>query len=156
LSGSAFVGLPDAVARDDLLTIEVVYGGRLESQELDREAIAPQGQSQRQVDAELVVLEPEPRFLYSNRVAWYPQGSTTDYATAEMRFTVPSEQQVVASGSLLRAVVVPNQDPRRSGSVRARRRLSPTGRSGIWRASSAGSCRWAGRGSRCRRWRRPR
>ena len=37
--------------------------------------------------------------LYSNRVYWYPQAPVTDYATATMRLTVPSEYQVVASGS---------------------------------------------------------
>ena len=54
-----------------------------------------------------VLLTPEPRFVYSNSVAWYPQARRVDYATATMRLTVPSEYQVVASGTLLRASLAP-------------------------------------------------
>ena len=112
---TVLVGLPTFVERGSQLTLDVVYGGRLEPQPPDREAIAPQGQG-RLPDPETLLLTPEPRFMYSNRVQWYPQGPFTDYATAEMRLTVPSEYQVVATGSLLRASTVVNQDPGRSGS----------------------------------------
>lgn len=54
--------------------------------------------------------------MYSNRVQWYPQGPFTDYATAEMRLSVPAEYQMVATGSLLRASVAASEDLGRSGS----------------------------------------
>ena len=108
------VGLPDIVERGSTIVLDVVYGGRLEPQPLDREALQVQGT--RQDTPEAIVLTPETRYLYSNRVPWYPQGATTDYSTAELRLSVPSEYQVVASGSLLRASVVANNDPGRSGS----------------------------------------
>ena len=108
------MGLPDIVERGSTIVLDVVYGGRLEPQPLDREALQVQGT--RQDTPETIVLTPETRYLYSNRVPWYPQGGTTDYATAELRLSVPSEYQVVASGSLLRASVVANNDPGRSGS----------------------------------------
>ena len=111
---SVLVGLPTFVERGSQLTLDVVYGGRLEPQPPDREAMAPQGQA-RLPDPETLILTPEPRFMYSNRVQWYPQGPFTDYATAEMRLTVPSEYQVVATGSLLRQSTAPNRDTGRSG-----------------------------------------
>ncbi len=109
------VGLPDLVERGATIVLDVVYGGRLEPQPLDREAIQVQGQRSTE-SGDSIILTPESRFLYSNRVPWYPQSGTSDYSTAELRLSVPSEYQVVASGSLLRSSVVPNSDPGRSGS----------------------------------------
>ena len=43
---------------------------------------------------------PEPKWLFSNRNYWYPQNQVTDYATASVRLTVPSEYHVVSSGIL--------------------------------------------------------
>ena len=40
----------------------------------------------------------EPKWLFSNRNYWYPQGQVTDYATARMRITVPAEYGVCGSG----------------------------------------------------------
>ena len=98
---------------------------------------------------------PEPRFLYSNRVYWYPQAAVTDYATATMRLTVPSEYQVVASGRLVGSSLSPAAErcrprpaPRSVRTVEYARRSSgalPR------RASSAASCRSARRARRCRR-----
>src|SRR4029079_14530281 len=42
----------------------------------------------------------EPSFLYSNRNAWYPQATTTDYATATIKITLPVGYECVASGVL--------------------------------------------------------
>lgn len=109
------VGLPDFVERGSTIVLDVVYGGRLDSQALDREAIQVQSNRQETQEPQLIIT-PEARYLYSNRVPWYPQGGTTDHATAELRLSVPSEYQVVATGSLLRSTVVPNNDPGRSGS----------------------------------------
>ncbi len=46
------------------------------------------------------LVPPEPKWLFSNRNYWYPQDQVTDYATARMRITVPTEYSVVASGVL--------------------------------------------------------
>ena len=100
---SVIVSLPAPVDRNTPLTIEMTYSGRLDSQSLDREAIAPQGGSVTQTTQpeSREQLLPEVRYLYSNRTAWYPQGSVTDYATARLRLSVPAEYQIVASGTLL-------------------------------------------------------
>src|SRR4029453_11477818 len=42
---------------------------------------------------------PEPRYIYSNRSYWYPQGTVGDYATARLEITVPPEYDAVASGT---------------------------------------------------------
>jgi hypothetical protein len=97
---TVLVSLPRALPRGATLILDVFYAGRLPPQMLDREAItvaAQQGGNQE----DRQVLMPEPRFLYSNRAAWYPQSERTDYATAAMRVSVPSEYQVVASGTLI-------------------------------------------------------
>ena len=54
-----------------------------------------------------MLLLPEPRFMYSNRVSWYPQAPVSDYATATMRLTVPSEYQIVGSGTLVGSSLSP-------------------------------------------------
>jgi hypothetical protein len=101
---SVLVSLPRAVDRGEELTIDIAYAGRLDSQALDREAIAPDGQVQNPPDprqpGETPLVTPEPRFMYSNRVAWYPQAPISDYAGATLRLSVPSEYQIVATGSL--------------------------------------------------------
>jgi hypothetical protein len=97
---NVLVSFPETLPRDTTLVLDVFYAGRLPSQMLDREAMTVTPQSGNQ-DQDRQVLAPEPRFLYSNRTAWYPQGERSDYATAAMRFTVPAEYQVVASGTLL-------------------------------------------------------
>jgi hypothetical protein len=109
---SILVGLPTFAERGSRVTLELAYAGRLEPQPLDREAIAPQGQAQTGVDAELLKVNPEPRFMYSSRTPWYPQGPTSDYATAEMRFTVPTEYQVIASGTPMGTALAPSPDAR--------------------------------------------
>ena len=47
---------------------------------------------------EIVAVPPEQKWLFSNRSYWYPQNQVTDYASARVRLTVPSEFAVVASG----------------------------------------------------------
>ena len=39
-------------------------------------------------------------FLYSSRVPWYPQATSTDYATATLKISVPPAYDCVASGVL--------------------------------------------------------
>jgi hypothetical protein len=93
------VSLPRMVERGTELEFEVKYNGRLDPQSIDREALMPEGQNRQ--DQPEITLAPEPRYLYSNRVFWYPQSQVSDYATATLRLTVPAEYQIVASGSLL-------------------------------------------------------
>jgi Peptidase family M1 domain len=90
---AVIINFPMPVVRGTALNVQVVYGGRIEPQELDREAISL-GQEQ-----EPVLLQPEPRYIYSNRSYWYPQATVGDYATARIEITVPSEYDAVASGT---------------------------------------------------------
>ena len=92
---SLVVNLPDAASRGDEFNLTVVYAGRHEPQGMDRENIevAPQVQT-----TELAFAQPEPHYLYSNRSYWYAQPQQSDYATATVRFTVPTPFGVVCSG----------------------------------------------------------
>jgi hypothetical protein len=92
---SLIVNLPATVLRDTDLALTVVYAGRLDPQEIDREALQI---SQRAPRDDAPLIEPETSFLYSNRSYWYPQPSFTDYGTATIRFTVPSAFGAVCSG----------------------------------------------------------
>ena len=77
---AVIVNFPMPVPRGTALGLQVVYGGRIEPQELDREALTFDPQ-----DQEPIVLLPEPRYIYSNRSYWYPQATVADYATARLR-----------------------------------------------------------------------
>jgi hypothetical protein len=92
---NVLVGFPATVVSDTDIELVITYGGRLIPQGADREAAAVQ---QDRVE-EAVLIPMEPYFLYSNRSYWYPQASVTDYATAKLTITVPSEFDVVASGT---------------------------------------------------------
>jgi hypothetical protein len=94
---SLIVNLPSPVFRDNEFTLTVVYSGRLEPSELDREAVDLQTTQQ---EREPVVIPLEPRFIYSTNSYWYPQSTVTDYALGTMRITVPNEFDVVATGTL--------------------------------------------------------
>jgi hypothetical protein len=89
---SVIVNLPSTVVAGTDLWLNVRYAGRLEPQELDREAIQIRSETQD------VAIPLEPRFLYSNRSYWYPQSVVSDYATLTLRVTVPMDFDVVASG----------------------------------------------------------
>ncbi len=93
------VNLPTALARDSELTVTISYGGRLEPQTPDREAIAVAEQG-RATDEQAFVATAEPSFLYSSRSYWYPQAPISDYATARIRISVPPLMDCVASGEL--------------------------------------------------------
>ena len=98
---SVIVSLPQAVPRDSLITLTVIYSGRLPPQQFEREAEVAAGEAQAPsaATAETSAMTPEPRFMYSSRSWWYPQSPFSDYATASLRITVPVEYDVVASGS---------------------------------------------------------
>jgi hypothetical protein len=108
------VGLPAPAPRGTRFTFEVTYAGRLPPQGEDREALQVQAQSQSQ--EETLIVTPEPRFLYSNHIQWYPQAVVTDYATAWMRLTVPLEYQIVASGYAQTSSTMAAAAPGQSGS----------------------------------------
>jgi hypothetical protein len=93
------VNLPAALARDSELTVTISYGGRLEPQTPDREAIAL-GEQGRGTDDQTFLVTAEPSFLYSSRSYWYPQATVSDYATARIRISVPPLVDCVASGEL--------------------------------------------------------
>ena len=103
---SVLINLPTPVARDFPMTITVSYSGRLSRQSIQEESIgevvgggtlAPREQRNAQPD-DVPGLAPEPKWLLSNRNYWYPQNQVTDYATANIRITVPIEYTVVGSG----------------------------------------------------------
>jgi hypothetical protein len=96
------VNLPAPVPRGTELTLNISYAGRIRTQSLDQESVGVQGagregRPQPRSD-ELPFVPAEPNWLFSNRSQWYPQGQVTDYSTATIRFTVPAEYAVVASG----------------------------------------------------------
>ena len=92
------VNLPTPAFRDDEFTLSIVYSGRLEPSEMDREAIDLQP-AQQQPERELPSIPIEPRYIYSNNSYWYPQSTVSDYALASLRLTIPAEYEVVASGT---------------------------------------------------------
>jgi hypothetical protein len=102
------ISLPDALPRGASVTLDIAYAGRLSPPAFDREALDPgaqdpnQGQDQQPGDFRP---EPDPVWIYSGRNAWYPQAESLDHATATMRFHVPAEYDVVASGTLVRSSV---------------------------------------------------
>ena len=95
---SVVVNLPSPVSRDVLLTLNVAYAGRIQSQTIDQEGLTIDGQERGPQREDLPYIPPEPNWLFSNRSAWYPQNQVSDYATATIRFGVPAEYAVVASG----------------------------------------------------------
>ena len=92
------INLPVSVVQDSVLRLTFVYAGRVEAQRPDSSEAVAVGQGQ-DVEAPLEFTA-EPSFLYSTRMAWYPQATTTDYATAVMKISVPVAYQCVASGVL--------------------------------------------------------
>jgi hypothetical protein len=90
---AVIVNFPMSIPKGTALTLQIVYSGRVEPQELDREAIWLDQ------DQEPILLQPEPRYIYSNRSYWYPQSTVADYATARLQITVPAEYDAVASGT---------------------------------------------------------
>ena len=94
---SVIVNLPPAMAKEDVIQLSVVFGGRLPAPPTDREAVRP-GQQDVPVVPDSAGLVPETRLVYSTRSYWHPQSVFSDYATALMRLTVPPNFDVVATG----------------------------------------------------------
>lgn len=92
------VHLPTEAAPGTEFTVNVNYAGDLPAQELDENWLASQYFF---FEAEGVFGLGEPRYVYSNRSYWYPQGRFSDFATATLNLTVPAGWGVVASGNPL-------------------------------------------------------
>ena len=104
---TVLINLPKVLSRDDEIDLTFTYGGRLEGQSPDRETIAVsqddggafgRGSGGGDFPTDLSMPVAEPSFLYSNRSFWYPQSPISDYATAQIRLTVPLVYGAVASG----------------------------------------------------------
>jgi hypothetical protein len=87
------------------MTIVVDYSGSIPSQRVDTEGLALSLQGADDRGFQL-----EPHFLLSNRSYWYPQGDTTDYATATIRVTVPEGYGCLASGEMVADAPPPRRD----------------------------------------------
>ena len=94
---SVIVNFPTALRRNQEILLRIGYSGRLEPQQIDREGIAVEPQASQQ--QEEIFIPVEPQYIYSNRSYWYPQSTVTDYATGQLRVTIPAEFDVVASGT---------------------------------------------------------
>jgi hypothetical protein len=110
---SVIVNLPTSATLGTELWLNVLYSGRVQPQELDREAVI---QSQDAQDSPVLPLEP--RYLYSHRAYWYPQSPVSDYATMRLSVSAPAAFDIVASGAPVGAPVSPpgvadGQEPRR-------------------------------------------
>ena len=90
------INLPAPVGVDGTLKLTFAYGGRLESQLADGNETIALGQD----EVPQLEFTAEPSFLYSSRSAWYPQATSTDYATATLKVSVPPMYDCVASGVL--------------------------------------------------------
>jgi hypothetical protein len=109
---SLLVNLPSPVARDFPLTLTVTYSGRLARQSIQDESVglsadsssvarsAKEDEQRSSQPDDVPLVAAEPKWLFSNRNYWYPQNQVSDYATARIRFTVPMEYSVIASGIL--------------------------------------------------------
>jgi hypothetical protein len=102
------VSLPGSLHRGAEVVVDLSYAGRLVPPGLDREAmLAPQtGLGQGVPRVEEFRPDPEPLWIYSGRTAWYPQPEAGGgHATAVMRFHVPADFEIVASGTAVRSSV---------------------------------------------------
>ena len=99
---AVIVSLPGLVTVGGELTLTISYYGRLQPDEVDREAVRlepqDQGDNPPYDPGMSPLLRPEPTFLYSSHSYWYPQAPTSDYATARIQITVPNTFECVASG----------------------------------------------------------
>ncbi|MCC7126625.1 MAG: hypothetical protein IT178_17380, partial [Acidobacteria bacterium] len=100
---SIVINLPGPVPQGTELTLHLTYQGRVPRQGINDDTVAPSADQQgtgrqREFEEEMPLIQPEANWLFSSRAQWYPQGNVTDFATATLRITVPSEFTVVGSG----------------------------------------------------------
>jgi Peptidase family M1 domain len=101
---SIIVSVPEVLTPGTEFWLEVRYNGPVVPQTFDREAIQV---GQTPPAQEPVEIRLQPLYLYSNRSYWYPQSTATDYATASIRITVPSDFVAVATGEPVGAPTTP-------------------------------------------------
>ena len=89
------MNLPEVLTAGTEIWLDVRYSGPVAPQAFDREAIQVGNRRPSRSDVEIPL---QPRYLYSNRSYWYPQATVTDYATASIRMTVPSDFDAIATG----------------------------------------------------------
>jgi len=89
------INFPGAVTQDAEMKLTFAYAGRLEPQLLDGAETVAVGQDAPLDGPEFTA---EPTYLYSNRSAWYPQATVTDYATATLKISIPPALDCVGSG----------------------------------------------------------
>ena len=93
------VNLPSEIPGGTEFTVTVAYEGDLAAQELDENWIGRQRLYPRNFEADEALFGlGEPRYVYSNRSYWYPQGLVSDFATATLDLSVPAGWGIVASG----------------------------------------------------------
>ena len=90
------VNLPSEMPGGTEFMVTVAYEGDLRTQELDENWI---GRQRVLFDEDPLFGLGEPRYVYSNRSYWYPQGLVSDYATATIDLSVPAGWGAVASGA---------------------------------------------------------
>jgi hypothetical protein len=107
------INLASPVARDTVLTLIVGYAGPVRPQSIAEESVIQQeGGRPGQRSDDVPFIPPEQNWLFSNRSHWYPQNQVSDYATSTVRFNVPAEYKVVASGvELVESPVTTVVDP---------------------------------------------
>ena len=90
------IHLPGEIPAGTEFTLVIRYSGLLEADELDENWIG----RMRMLDigGRATYGIPERRYLYTNASRWYPQPTTSDFATATMTLTIPASYGVVASG----------------------------------------------------------
>jgi hypothetical protein len=94
------VNLPASLPRGAQLKLTFVYSGRVQPQSMDGLETAGIGIGGQEQTFDAPEMTAEPSYLYSSRSAWYPQATTSDYATAIIRISVPPSYGCVASGVL--------------------------------------------------------
>ena len=100
------LNLPERIVAGSEFTLEVEYEGQLPAEGADHQALARYRtlravRRDRFAQPILSFQTPEPHYLYSRRSLWYPQSTVTDFATAQIRLTVPADFDCVASGQLV-------------------------------------------------------
>ena len=100
---SMILNLPEVVPAGTEFTLTVQYEGQVPAEQADHQMILPRITSLLSSSQSIhptIRSEPEPHYLYGSRSLWYPQSTVTDYATAELRLTVPPGFQCVGTGQL--------------------------------------------------------
>jgi hypothetical protein len=96
--GTLIVNLPESVPSGSEMGLTITYAGRLDPQPIDAETVRSAQFEQPALDSPDLLAQPEPSFLYSSQVNWYPRPAASHYATGVLRITVPSGLSCVASG----------------------------------------------------------